>query len=318
EKGQIVLRSSSVTVDSTYFCPQEGHIPIVCENHNSIRGALTLRNVEFARMYGMAVHTGYDVQLDTHWSLAVDNCHRRHLAVNNVQNGTHTGILLWKADGSRIDEFGRSSHSYAVRGNVGQRYLVSAPAYSETRGAPVSGIISAHGVTVPGVPGLTGQRYYNMQVLLDRARLIGRGTTQGEKSFNPIGQLVGLSLDLESAQNSIVRLYRGTSPGSYDAVVDIPMLGAGVLWDAGDNVNGYPWVPRTAGGMDTINGLGEQSVIVNSGLVEVRAAAYPTVGSWAAGDTVMRAAPTAGGKRGWVCVAGGNPGTWKPWGSIDS
>lgn len=45
--------------------------------------------------------------------------------------------------------------------------------------------------------------------------------------------------------------------------------------------------------------------------------AAPTTGTWAQGDTVRNSAPTeigtAGSKyvlTGWICVAGGTPGTW--------
>lgn len=42
----------------------------------------------------------------------------------------------------------------------------------------------------------------------------------------------------------------------------------------------------------------------------------PTSGTWAVGDLVWNAAPSAGGVIGWVCVAAGTPGTWKSFGGI--
>ena len=50
--------------------------------------------------------------------------------------------------------------------------------------------------------------------------------------------------------------------------------------------------------------------------VEFRNAA-PTTETWARGDIVFNNAPSANGRIGWVCVTGGTPGTWKPWGAID-
>ena len=44
----------------------------------------------------------------------------------------------------------------------------------------------------------------------------------------------------------------------------------------------------------------------------------PTAGTFSAGSICYNTAPTAGGKLGWVCVAGGVPGTWKPFGAIDA
>ena len=63
-----------------------------------------------------------------------------------------------------------------------------------------------------------------------------------------------------------------------------------------------------------VNALAEGRV---SAAYTARAAA-PTTGTWAQGDTVRHSAPveagTAGGKyiiTGWMCVAGGTPGTWR-------
>jgi hypothetical protein len=46
--------------------------------------------------------------------------------------------------------------------------------------------------------------------------------------------------------------------------------------------------------------------------------AEPTAGTWVQGDMVWNSAPTAGGTLGWICVAGGSPGTWKTFGSIQA
>lgn len=46
------------------------------------------------------------------------------------------------------------------------------------------------------------------------------------------------------------------------------------------------------------------------------AEAAPTTGTWARGDIVYDATPSSGGHVGWICTAGGTPGTWKTWGAI--
>ena len=45
--------------------------------------------------------------------------------------------------------------------------------------------------------------------------------------------------------------------------------------------------------------------------------AAPTSGTWDRGDIVWNSVPSASGRTGWVCVAGGTPGTWRTWGAID-
>lgn len=46
--------------------------------------------------------------------------------------------------------------------------------------------------------------------------------------------------------------------------------------------------------------------------------AKPTVGTWLAGDRVRFTAPAAGGSPGANCTAGGNPGTWKHWATLEA
>lgn len=46
--------------------------------------------------------------------------------------------------------------------------------------------------------------------------------------------------------------------------------------------------------------------------------AAPTTGTYVIGDIVYDESPTAGGTLGWVCTAGGAPGTWKTFGAISA
>jgi hypothetical protein len=46
------------------------------------------------------------------------------------------------------------------------------------------------------------------------------------------------------------------------------------------------------------------------------ALASPSTGTYVQGDEYIITAPVAGGERGYVCVTGGTPGTWKPFGPI--
>lgn len=49
-----------------------------------------------------------------------------------------------------------------------------------------------------------------------------------------------------------------------------------------------------------------------------RDASIPNSGYWSAGSVVFNTASTSGGYAGWICVAGGTPGTWKGFGLIQS
>jgi hypothetical protein len=58
------------------------------------------------------------------------------------------------------------------------------------------------------------------------------------------------------------------------------------------------------------NGFGFASLKVFPGT------AAPTSGAYVRGDRIINTAPAAGGNMGWICVAGGSPGTWKSFGAI--
>lgn len=55
---------------------------------------------------------------------------------------------------------------------------------------------------------------------------------------------------------------------------------------------------------------------VRGGKTNIFDTAAPVSGTWAVGDIVWNTTPTAGGYIGWVCTAGGTPGTWKTFGAI--
>ncbi len=45
--------------------------------------------------------------------------------------------------------------------------------------------------------------------------------------------------------------------------------------------------------------------------------AVPTTGTWQIGDRIYNTLPTPGNYIGWVCIASGTPGSWKPFGLIN-
>lgn len=49
----------------------------------------------------------------------------------------------------------------------------------------------------------------------------------------------------------------------------------------------------------------------------VYATAAPTTGAWKQGDIAYNTNPLPGASVGWICTAGGSPGTWKAFGTID-
>jgi len=66
-----------------------------------------------------------------------------------------------------------------------------------------------------------------------------------------------------------------------------------------------------------VHGHGEFNRMLLAGREITSASSAPASGSHRTGAIVFNSAPTAGGKIGWVCTAGGSPGTWKEFGAID-
>ncbi len=68
-------------------------------------------------------------------------------------------------------------------------------------------------------------------------------------------------------------------------------------------------IQRVDGGDEYINALKN---------VQRSSTAAPTTGAWNRGDVSWNTLPSAGGSVGWVCTAGGSPGTWKAFGAINA
>ena len=97
-------------------------------------------------------------------------------------------------------------------------------------------------------------------------------------------------------------------------------VGAGL---AGQNLGSASRNSIEALGPDGLVGVGIPAAgtwTVHAGTKKVSwsMALIPTAGTWTRGDMVYATNPVASGYIGWVCVASGTPGTWKPWGKIEA
>lgn len=84
-------------------------------------------------------------------------------------------------------------------------------------------------------------------------------------------------------------------------------------------VNSNWWIEFLLDG--TTNPVGQRKVNFPNGFglsdkKVLSAAAAPASGTYVQGDMVFNSAPAAGGPMGWMCVAGGSPGTWKAMGNL--
>jgi hypothetical protein len=81
-----------------------------------------------------------------------------------------------------------------------------------------------------------------------------------------------------------------------------------------DNVDFTGW-----GNDQKLFGGGLQSSVRKNNCTNLNfASSAPTFDNWVVGDIVYNTSPIASGSIGWVCVATGNPGTWKGFGLIET
>lgn len=172
--------------------------------------------------------------------------------------------------------------------------------------------------------GATGTYYYRAQLLLDKIRKIGIGGDL-EVSLAAINGGVSPILVLTDVARTTacIRIYRGTASGSYDKVVDIPLIAGARFVDAGGDIGAYQWQSRTAGGMDPINAGAPAKYTLRPGssAFTVASNAYgnveayvrsngvlPTQGEWRTGDKWLRITPVSDGFQvfhGWVRMTTG-------------
>lgn len=93
-----------------------------------------------------------------------------------------------------------------------------------------------------------------------------------------------------------------------EAVVRYNHFGAGFAYTFGTRVHGDESVCASL--------YQDQNVLASTGPKVTRGSAAPTTGTWANGDICWKTNPANGTHIGFVCVSGGSPGTWRPFGPV--
>lgn len=161
--------------------------------------------------------------------------------------------------------------------------------------------------------------YYKIINFADIEKLCGKITD--ERNINVTDSNVGVRLTINEnlGQGNVLRIYRGTSSGTYTHYVDIPNPKNMNLSDNGYSVNGYKWI-ATNDSVPSLNSANylERIDTFTTTLVKCKGYSVPSYGTWNQGDIIERINPSANGNLGWVCTSQGNPGTWKDFGNIGS
>ncbi len=120
--------------------------------------------------------------------------------------------------------------------------------------------------------------------------------------------------------SSTVRVWRGSESGAHDRYIDLtlPTLST-ILSDLGSYIAGLAWVvPEKEEEVPaTPEENAQRDLVEQNGRIAGESGAAPTNGTWAAGTRFFQSSPSAGGFAGWICVEGGEPGTWKGFGELE-
>jgi hypothetical protein len=301
ERAQHIYDSSNVTVDSQFL--PDTRIPIITQGtfasaSNESRYTVKLQNTRFRNVEGLMEWSGFHVQQGDSVSLAVDNVAHEWTVMGDFQRDQHAGIRICQTDGvTPIPSFNNYSYLTSRKSVVDIPNIVSLDYGVRMADAAFQGIASSRVETVgtrkTGVDqwkAAVGTYYYNVQVLYDAGRALGRNPVNAEASLTAVADKMNvLNVGFAtSPRHGIIRLYRGTVAGTYTHYVDIHTLGSTFMFDNGIAVNGIPWLTRTAGGMNTINSMGSFIRFVGSRIKLVSDALPGNAGSFIQGDLVER------------------------------
>ena len=322
EDGSITINESRVTISNSHLWNQGTKASITTTATNG-RHILAVRDCQFLVDINANASDvyDYDIKADTNYVVFIENCSRRTLKQGNTALVENMGVQVEATGGGGLVAWNQYSPILSRHGRIEQGNAV--PMENRNVYGPDGAIYPFVGLsTDPSAvwTGDTGTYYYKIAYIYDTTRLVGRADANGERSVSLTngGNAALLTIGTVRHMNCFVRVWRGTTSGSYDKYVDIPSVSLRLLYDTGEIVNGFKWQARTAGEIDATYDATE--ITIGRGVATVRGpgTTAPTVGTWAAGDIFLRKAPSAGGFLGSICVAAGTPGTWKTFGAISS
>lgn len=301
ERAQHIYDSSSITVDSQFL--PDTRIPVITRGtfasaSNESRFTVKFQNTKFRNIEGLMDWNGFMVQQGDSVTLAFDNTTHEWSAQGDFQRDQQAGIFICQDDGvTTIPSFNNYSYLTSRKSFVDIPNLISLDYGVRIADASFPGMssirVEAVGTRNAGVDQwkiATTTYYYNVQVLYDHTRQIGRSPVNGELAATAqLDKMIVMNVGFGSApRNAIIRLYRGTAAGSYTHFVDIHTLGTTWLFDNGNAVNGIAWATRAAAGMNAINSMGS-FIRFQGSHIRLESEALPnTAGSFTQGDLVDR------------------------------
>ena len=304
ERAQHIYDSSNVSAPSMFL--PDTRVPIITRGtlasaNNESRFVIDLTNTTFRNVEGLMEWSGFHIQVGTSCQLITKNTCQEWTVQGDLQRVQRAGIRICQNDGTTaIPTFNNYSYLTSKDAFVNIPFRVDLNHFIRCEESTFPGLspaatrletIGTRNVGVTQWRIATGTYYYMAQMIYDTARAIGRNSTNTEISIAvpDTSKMVVLNTAFGTKPVSgIIRVYRGTTSGSYDHFVDIHTIGTTWLHDNGLSLNGVVWVSRTSGPVSTINSTGESIRFIGS-LIEFQCGSLPNAaGSWVKADKVYR------------------------------
>lgn len=321
ETGTITIDDSSLEIANSYLWPAA--VPRIKFLSTDDAGhVVKLTNVQFMYMLDAepASYDEFDLQTHDNYQIIIEGCSKHISKSGSINIGQSAGILVKNQAGSALAAFNDYSHLLSTRGVIGYRQT---PELSHSLDLGSGNIFQLSNKALDSDVTwqlATDTYFYNSQMLYDVPRLIGQNNADPEISILLTNLSSGLIIPIgynTRKPNCILRLYRGIATNSFDFYVDIPVLALDDLYDDGNNVNGFPWIARSAGGRDAPTDTVSTARWTGPKFEGWRdATPVAAVATFQVGDIMWKEAPVAAGVIGQVCTTSGTPGTWKDFGTI--
>ena len=296
EGGHLTIDRSSVNFNGgAHWNEADSTCPIVLQDSGSntlARHKVVFNNKCFIVSPGLGGDPGSaDIKTHPNFDIEIRNCFRLLTQTGHIDESRIMGIEIEDEAGSPISDFNDYSHITSRESRINFEKVVFSGRIDNYSGGVFSGLGSPSASNKFIFSATSTTYYYAAQILLDPIRKIGReGTNTQSYAATNGGDAPLFTFSFgQYSRVSVVRLYRGTSAGSYDQYVDIPLVSCSSFIDTGTHVNGFAWKSRASAGTDSLNTGYDESAVISSGtsIFEV-IGSIPSNGEFKQGDVLRK------------------------------
>lgn len=248
EEGKVKLNKSSGELsNSIIYNTKDGSYPIEIAGDSG--HYISLKNIEimFTPFSHPNAETGsnFDILLNAK-NVKIKNIYRTlnfDYGINSI-----TGIKIDSSNDTLKNNFNTNSSKLSMHCNIKNANIIDKLIYSNTA-TTGTGLIS---INIESTNPYTWNNvaaplFYTCQIIYgDNKYLMGANMTN-EVTITSGSKAISIKLlNVSKLKDCTLRLFRGTSTGSYSSYVDIPIVSLGNdifgLLDTGTKVNGFPWI----------------------------------------------------------------------------